>query len=185
MSSMKRPTGLTLVGVTAVLTALAALGTMVIRVPVPATTGYFNIGDIFVILAGLWLGPIGGLTVGALGPTIADAVGFPVFIPATMITKGLEGLLVGILSGSLNPSTFRKVFAAAVGGVTIVVGYFVFEAFVYPWLGLYMPAFNITTLGAAIVEVAPNLVQAIVGAVGGLALARAVVGSSSGQGNPQ
>ena len=62
---------------------------------IPATTGYFNAGDIFVILAGLWLGPIAGCTVGVLGPTATDAIGYPQFMLATAVTKGLEGLLVG------------------------------------------------------------------------------------------
>jgi uncharacterized membrane protein len=70
-------------GIVAALIALSAIATMVIRIPIPATTGYFNIGDVFVILAGLWFGPLGGFLVGALGPTIADAIGYPVFIPAT------------------------------------------------------------------------------------------------------
>ena len=84
-------------GIVVVLIALSAIATMVIRIPIPATTGYFNIGDVFVVLAGLWLGPLGGMLVGGIGPTIADAIGFPIFIPATMVTKGLEGLVVGMI----------------------------------------------------------------------------------------
>jgi len=155
---------------------------MLIRVPIPATTGYFNIGDVFVILAGLWLGPMAGLIVGGLGPTIADAIGFPVFVPATMVTKGLEGFLVGLIGGGAvnkegqNFGLRRKVVAAAVGGLTIVGGYFVFEAYIYPWLGKSIPAFAITDLGAAIVEIVPNLVQGVIGAVAGLGLWRTVSG---------
>ncbi len=162
-------------GLVAGLTALAAITTMLIRVPIPATTGYFNIGDVFVIFAGLWLGPIAGLVVGAVGPTIADVIGFPVFVPATLVTKGLEGFLVGLIAGS-SDNFSRKVVAAVVGGITIVVGYFVFEAFIYPALGEKMPIFAVTDIGAAIVEVVPNLIQAAVGAVGGLALWRVVAG---------
>lgn len=169
---------LTRVGLTGALAALAAVGTMLIRVPIPATTGYFNIGDIFVILAGLWLGPWSGLAVGAIGPTLADAIGFPVFIPATMVTKGLEGFLVGLIGGPQTNSRARKVIAAVVGGATIVVGYFVFEAFVYPRLAVRVPAFAVTDLAAAIVETIPNTVQAVIGAVGALALWRALAGYS-------
>lgn len=164
-------------GIVAALIALSAIATMVIRIPIPATTGYFNIGDVFVILAGLWLGPLGGFLVGALGPTIADAIGYPVFIPATLITKGLEGLVVGLIASSArNTSITRKTVAAFTGGLIIVVGYFVFEAYIYPVLGKSIPAFAITDIGAAIVEIVPNLVQGVVGAVGGLALWKAVSG---------
>lgn len=163
------------------LIALSAIATMVIRIPIPATTGYFNIGDVFVVLAGLWLGPLAGLLVGGLGPTIADAIGFPVFIPATMVTKGLEGLLVGLIASRAKGTSLQlRVVAAFVGGFTVVAGYFVFEAYIYPALGTFMPAFAITDIGAAIVEVFPNTVQGVIGAVGGLALWKALSGRNPG-----
>ncbi|MFP5207309.1 MAG: ECF transporter S component [Acidobacteriota bacterium] len=173
--AIKGSTRLTRWALTAALTGLAAFGTVLIRIPVPATTGYFNIGDVFVVWAGLWLGPIGGLIVGAIGPTIADAIGFPQFILATAITKGAEGLIVGLLA-SRSTNLVRKVVAAAVGSSMIVIGYFTFEAFVYPKLGSHIPFFAITDLGAAIVEVLPNTVQAVIGATVGVALWRATMG---------
>lgn len=168
------------VGIVAALSALACLGTLIIRIPIPATTGYFNIGDMFVVLAGLWLGPVAGFTVGAIGPTLADAIGFPVFIPATFVTKGLEGLIVGLIGGKEHSSLVRKVLAAISGGVVIVVGYFVFEAFIYPRIGDTIPAFAITDLAAATIELVPNTVQAVIAAAGGVALWRAVAGSKIG-----
>ena len=163
--------------ITAVLTGLAAFGTIVIRVPIPATTGYFNIGDVFVVWAGLWLGPLGGLIVGALGPTIADAIGFPQFILATSVTKGLEGLVVGLIAHR-SSGLARRTAAAAIGSSLIVVGYFVFEAYIYPWLGKSIPLFAVTDLGAAIVEILPNSIQAVIAAVAGLSLWRAAHGYS-------
>ena len=176
--SVKNKWSFATTAIVAALIALSAIATMVIRIPIPATTGYFNIGDVFVILSGLWLGPLGGVLVGSIGPTIADAIGYPVFIPATLITKGLEGLVVGLIAGSSanNTSMTRKTIAAFSGGLVIVVGYFIFEAYIYPFLGKSIPAFAITDICAAIVEIIPNLVQGIVGAVGGLALWKAVSG---------
>lgn len=163
---------------TAALTGLAAFGTVLIRIPVPATTGYFNIGDVFVVWAGLWLGPLGGLIVGAAGPAVADAIGFPQFILATVVTKGLEGLIVGLIaSGSTKLS--RKIVAASIGSTMIVIGYFVFEAFIYPRLARHIPFFAVTDLGAAIVEILPNCVQAVIGATVGIALWRATMGYGS------
>ncbi len=161
---------------TATLTGLAAFGTVLIRVPIPATTGYFNVGDVFVVWAGLWLGPIGGVVVGALGPAIADAIGFPQFILATAVTKGLEGLVVGLIARGARTAA-RKAVAAVLGSLLIVAGYFVFEAFIYPMLGRSIPFFAVTDLGAAIVEIVPNIVQAVIAAAVGLALARATSGS--------
>lgn len=157
--------------VVAALIGLAALGTMIIRIPIPASAGYFNIGDVFVILAGLWLGPRAGLIVGSVGPTIADAVGFPQFILATLIIKGTEGLLVGLIGGGQKEySIGRRTFAASVGGLIIIVGYFLFEAYIYPFIGNYIPFFKVTDIGGAIGELPANIAQAIIGIVGGLAL---------------
>lgn len=168
--------------IVAALIALSAIATMVIRVPIPATTGYFNIGDVFVVLAGLWLGPLGGALVGGIGPAIADAIGFPVFIPATMITKGMEGFIVGLIASRAKEGDIKlPTVAAFAGGVTIVVGYFIFEAFIYPFLGQFIPAFAVTDIGAAIVELIPNTIQGIVGALGGLALWKALSGYNPGK----
>lgn len=164
--------------VVAALTGLAALGTIVIRVPIPVTNGYFNIGDVFVVLAGLWLGPIPGLIVGAVGPTIADAVGFPQFILATAIIKGLEGLTVGLIGKHTSTNIGRRILAASTGGFIIVLGYFLFEAYIYPFLGNYIPFFKVTDIGGAIGEIPANIAQAIIAVVGGVALWRPLSGSS-------
>lgn len=164
-------------GIVAALIALSAITTTAIRIPIPATTGYFNIGDVFVILAGLWLGPLGGMLVGGIGPTIADAIGFPIFMPATMVTKGLEGLIVGMISmGAKDTAIKRRILAAIVGGLVIVIGYFVFEAYIYPLFGKYIPVFAVTDIGAAITEIIPNIIQGVVGVAGGLALWKTVSG---------
>jgi len=164
-------------GIVGGLIALTALSTLLLRIPIPATTGYFNIGDVFVIFSGLWLGPLAGALVGAIGPSIADAIGFPVYIPATFATKGMEGLVVGLIASMGGQRNIKiKVVAAFCGGVTVVVGYFLFQAFIYPAVGNTIPAFAITDIGAAMVELVPNMVQGLVGALGGLALWRAVSG---------
>src|SRR6185503_16119994 len=155
------------------LTVAAFLGTMLIRFPIPATGGYSNVGDVFVVFAGLWLGPLAGLIVGAVGPTGADAVGYPQFILATSVTKGLEGLLVGLIAYRAK-SDARRFVAAVVGGTTIVLGYFVFEALIYPALGKTIPLFAITTVQQAIAELVPNSVQGIVAVIIGLGLFKAV-----------
>ena len=131
LKQSKQKWSLAKTGVTAALIMLAALGTLLIRIPIPATTGYFNVGDVFVMLAGLWLGPIAGLAVGIFGPTAADAIGYPQFILATAVTKGLEGFLVGLIGYGKSARVWRKWLAAMIGAITIVVGYFLFEGFIW------------------------------------------------------
>lgn len=80
------------------MSALAFVATFMIIVPLPWTGGYFNLGDAAVILAGLLFGPAIGATAGAIGPTIADIVsGYPVFAPATLVAKALEGTVAGLI----------------------------------------------------------------------------------------
>jgi uncharacterized membrane protein len=165
--------------VIAALTALTAVTTMLVRVPIPATNGYFNIGDVFIILAGLWLGPRAGFIAGAFGSAIADAIGFPVYIPATFIVKGFEGWITGMLARhATTGSIMRPGLAAVTGGLSMVAGYYVFEAYIYPMIGQHIPMFNITDPGAAFIALFPNAVQGISGIIGGLALWKAIASGS-------
>ena len=154
------------VGIIAAFATLSFIGTLVIRIPIPATGGYFNLGDTFVMIAALLYGPLIGGLVGLIGPAMADAVGYPQFILATAVVKGIEGALVGIIGGrSTGETMIKPVLALLVGITTIVIGYFVFEAFIYPLLGQAIPFFKVTTVEAALAEILPNLMQGVISAL--------------------
>ena len=152
------------VGVTVAFITLAFLGTAAIRVPIPASGGYFNLGDTFVMAAALLYGPLVGAAVGMVGPALADAIGFPQFILATGVVKGVEGLLVGLLSRQ-HPSAARVVLSLAAGIAVLVGGYFLFEALIYPLLAQTIPFFGVTDRAAALAEIVPNLLQGVLSAV--------------------
>lgn len=151
-------------GVIVAFIALAFLGTFLVRVPLPATGGYFNLGDTFVMLAGVLFGPIAGLLTGLAGPAIADFIGFPQFVPATAVTKGLEGLVVGLIAYK-SPRAGRVITGLVCGIIILAAGYFVFEAAVYPAIGRAVPFFAVTDIRAAVLEIFPNIMQ---GAVSGV-----------------
>lgn len=154
------------VGIVAAFATLAFAGTTVIRIPIPATGGYFNLGDTFVMTAALLYGPWVGALVGLIGPSAADAIGFPQFIPATGIVKFCEGGLVGLLAGNPGRNVhYRPVPALVTGVIVLVGGYFVFEAFIYPLLAKAVPFFGVTDLKAALAEIFPNLFQGAISAV--------------------
>jgi len=155
---------LVLVGVTAAFATLAFLGTTVIRIPIPASGGYFNLGDTFVMAAALLYGPLVGGLVGAIGPAMADALGFPQFILATAVVKGVEGILIGLIVGSRR-RPWRAVIALAAGVLVLVGGYYLFEAYLYPLLALRIPFFGVTDAAAALAEILPNLLQGGISAV--------------------
>ncbi|MCK5390341.1 MAG: ECF transporter S component, partial [Candidatus Thorarchaeota archaeon] len=77
----------------AIMAALVTIMTLVIRIPYPGTSGYFNFGDTMVMLSGFLLGPIGGFFAGGVGSAVADVVGgYPHWAPFTFIIKGFEGM---------------------------------------------------------------------------------------------
>jgi uncharacterized membrane protein len=154
------------VGLIAAFATLSFVGTTVIRVPIPATGGYFNLGDTFVMAAGLLYGPWVGALVGLIGPAAADAVGFPQFILATGVVKFFEGGAVGLIGGTRHKShPARPVLALGLGIAILVGGYFGFEAFIYPALAKSIPFFGVTDYKAALAEIVPNLLQGIISAI--------------------
>lgn len=162
------------VGLIAAFATLAFVGTLVIRVPIPVTGGYFNLGDTFVMAAGLLYGPLVGALVGMIGPALADAVGFPQFILATAVVKFCEGGLVGLVGRPVGTAqqSWRPLLAVILGVLVLVGGYFVFEAFIYPAMATRIPFFAVTDLKAAIAEIMPNMLQGGISAVIALGILR-------------
>ncbi len=115
--------------------ALTCVITMVIAFPIPATKGFINIGDAIVMITGLLFGPIIGAISGGVGSALADIfLGYTIYAPATLIIKGLEGFLVGLIS---NPRrnyvkfNYRDIIGIVVGGLIMVFGYFIYEIMIY------------------------------------------------------
>jgi len=147
------------VALSVVLAAAVTVSTMLIRIPVPATTGYLNFGDIMIFVSGLLFGGAIGGFAGGVGSAIADIIGFPAFAPYTLVIKGLEGFLAGSIRN--GKSLARDVIGWAVGAVAMVLGYFVAEA--------YIMGFGV---GAALIEVPANLLQVTSGAIIGIPVTR-------------
>lgn len=166
MSNQSEARQLVRVGIIAAFATLAFIGTIILRIPIPATGGYFNLGDSFVMLAGLLYGPLAGGLVGMIGPAAADAVGYPPYILATAVVKGLEGLAVGYLGGGRHSGATGKTLIALMAAIIIIVGgYYLFEAVIYPALAASIPFFGVTDAKAALAEIVPNLLQGGISAV--------------------
>ncbi len=151
-----------IISIIAIFAALTCVLTLVIRVPVPTTSGYINIGDIAVMFTGLLFGPIIGGIAGGIGPAIADLIGYPLFTIPTLIIKGLEGFVVGLISNPRDKELrvdYRDIIAVVIGGVIMVSGYFLVEAYVFG-MGI----------GVALSEVPGNLFQFLFGIIGSILL---------------
>jgi len=93
---------------TAIMTALVALATMIIQIPIPATKGLFNLGDSMVYISALLFGPYVGAFAGGVGSMLSDVfTGYVIYAPATLIIKGVEGFVVGLLSQRFRLGTFK------------------------------------------------------------------------------
>lgn len=83
----------------ALMTSVVFLTTIVISIYIPATQGFFNIGEFGVYIAALTGGPIVGLIAGGLGSALADIfLGYTHYAPITLLVKGVEGALVGYIA---------------------------------------------------------------------------------------
>ncbi|WP_316159364.1 ECF transporter S component [Bradyrhizobium sp. SZCCHNRI3042] len=167
-------------GIIAVFSAFAFFSTLFIKVPLPVSGGYFNIGDTFVMLAAVLFGPLVGALVGLIGPTLSDLAGYAQFAPATAVIKTFEGLAVGLIGfreSGVSPG--RCIVGLVLGAVIILVGYFAAEGFVYPYLAKFSPFFDATNMGMAIGELVPNTFQAVISAVLAFGIWRLLRGSTS------
>lgn len=105
--------------VTAVFTALVCVTTMMLSIYVPATQGFFNVGEAMIFLSAILFGPFVGAFAGGVGSMIADLLlGFPHYAPATLIIKACEGAVVGMLKKK-NPkfrsSIYWRLFTLLLG----------------------------------------------------------------------
>lgn len=124
---MKRKRTTLFLVLTAAFTALTAIATAVIAIPGFSGMGYLNLGDAVIFIASFLLGPIGGAVVGGVGSAIADLFVAPVYAPFTLVVKGLEGFLCGILYvrafKSVKWEILSRLLSMLVAGLWMIFGY--------------------------------------------------------------
>ncbi len=136
---------------TGLFSALTIALTIIIQIPVPATSGYINIGDAAVMLSGLLFGPVVGGVAGGLGSALADIIsGYAFYSPWTFIIKGLEGFLAGLISRRDRFTYLDLIACFIVAGPWMITGYFMVESLLF-------------SIAAAAVELPLNVVQFTVG----------------------
>ena len=86
------------VSYTGVMTALVFVGTFIITIPIPFGNGYIHLGDGFVFLAGIFLGPIYGALAAGLGSALADLqAGYAIWAFPTFLIKALMAFTIGYI----------------------------------------------------------------------------------------
>ncbi|MGA2680782.1 MAG: ECF transporter S component [Candidatus Bathyarchaeia archaeon] len=152
----RRPT--VIVAEAGIMAALVAVTTALVQIYIPATRGYLNFGDIMIFVSAFTFGPIVGGFAGGVGSAISDvATGYAYFSPFTLIIKGAEGLIAGLISNRLSKK--RDILAVVIAGTEMVTGYFLAEFF------------GLSEGYAALVEVPANILQIVVGGTVGIIVA--------------
>ncbi len=150
---------------TALFTALTCVATMLIQLQMPATQGYVNIGDCFVLLGAWVLGPLYGAFAGGVGSALADLLaGYPHYIVGTLIIKGLMAVIAALLYRKLSKKNvyLSQLIGGVVAELWMVAGYFLYAMLI---LGKGI---------AAATSIPGNLLQGAIGIVAAIALVAAL-----------
>ena len=150
----------------AMLAALTCVATMIIKIPSPLK-GYLNRGDCVVLLSGWMLTPGYGFLAAGFGSALADIFsGYVMYAPATFVIKGLMALIAyygyQMLHKKFNTS-ISNVVSGILAEILMVLGYFVFEGFLYGF-------------GPSVVNIPANTVQGIAGLILGCVLVKMLRG---------
>lgn len=116
--------------------ALVAVSTIILKLPIPQTAGYMNLGDSMILLAAVFFGPVAGFIAGGIGSALADILGgYPQWALWTLIIKGVEALIVSALVVGFKVKKDRisvfQVVIFALATAWMVLGYFVAGTIMY------------------------------------------------------
>ena len=129
--------------------------TYLIRIPVTSTGAYMNIGDCIIYCAGMLVGAPWAAAASGLGSMLADIlVGGGIYIPATLIIKGLMGFVCAAIMKNAKFPGF--IMACILGGAIMVVGYGLFEWFSFSW------AYAVGTVPFNLIQWAAGVAGAVV-----------------------
>ena len=123
--------------ITALFAALICVATMLVRIPIPATGGYANLGDGVILICAFLMHPLWAVIAAGLGSMLADLLaGYASYALATLVIKAgvaLAAALVFQRFGRNRPagkSLAVMVAAGILAEIFMVLGYFFFEAVV-------------------------------------------------------
>ena len=156
----------TLAGV-GIFAALTLLATSVLRIPTPAF-GYVHIGDCFVLLSGMLLGPVcGGLAAG-IGSALSDLLaGYAVWVPGTFAIKFLTAAAASLVLRRLQPATEKKIFrflpAGLCGEIVMTAGYFLYNILIVSLFSSTAGSGLAAAAALSLAEIPFNLIQGAVG----------------------
>ena len=146
----------------AMFAALCCVATMLIKIPSPLK-GYLNLGDCIVLLSGFMLSPVYGFLAAGLGSALADIfAGYVVYAPATFIIKGDMAVIAYFCFKGIHNklgNTASRIIGGTLAEIVMILGYFVFEGFMYGF-------------APSVVNIPANGIQGVAGIILGVILAK-------------
>lgn len=130
---------------TALMTALTAVATIVVRVP-SLDNGATNLSDAIIFMTAILMDPIAAMLAGGIGAFLGDLLaGGSTTMLYSFAIHGVEGLVVGLLMKLLPRKEGKAQYALEVvymliGGIIMVTGYFFAKAFGYGTLESAIPS---------------------------------------------
>lgn len=151
--------------------AFTCIVTFFPKVPTP-TLGYIHLGDGFVLLSGIVLGPIYGALAAGIGSMFADLFsGYASWAPATLIIKALVACTMGFIhQTAMKHAKERKLnyVVLVIGGLLseciMIIGYFAYEIVLLVLTSGSSTTFRAATI-AAMGGLPFNAMQALFGVI--------------------
>lgn len=144
---------------TALFTAMICVATMLVRIPIPATGGYANLGDGVILICAFLMPALYGVLAAGIGSMLADILaGYMTFAPGTLIIKAGVALIASLIyrrwgkSQAPGRSLTVMVISGIFAEIFMVLGYFVYEA-VFMGAGLGAAGAIVGNIGQGIVGV--------------------------------
>ena len=120
--------------INALMIALVCVTTAVIQIPIPL--GYMHLGNVMILVAGVFFGPVTGLLAGGIGSALADLLtGFAVWVIPTLVIKSIMGYAIGRIAWgnakTLQHNMLRIAIGNIIGIIIMVAGYTIFGSILY------------------------------------------------------
>lgn len=124
--------------------------------PVPG--GHIYLTDVVICTASILLDPFAAFMVGGVGSFIGDILFYPPPMFVTLVTHGLQAIVISLFSHYIfkKRPTVAASIGVSIGAIIMIVGYFIGKVFIY------------STLEYAWISLPYEILQASVGAVGGI-----------------
>ncbi len=139
---------------TALISALVTVSTMIIQIPIPS--GYIHGGDTIIIFAAAFFGPFYGAIAAGIGSMLADILsGYAIWALPTLIVKSTMALIIGYIAYQGTEPVFNKrtYLGIITGIIWMVLGYYILR-------GLIVDSFEI-----AFASIPFNIIQGIGGMI--------------------